>query len=117
MCRRSAIEPVVENAGHLETVLREHGHPLDQQLAARAGADHQDAFGADAAAPQARLVLAKKVALDGHQHEGDDDRIGEREPRVFEATIERHAGEGEHGGERAAAAHREELVNQCPPAP
>ena len=111
------LEPVVEDAADLVAILGEHRHPLDQQLAAGAGADHQDMFRANSPAPQARLVLAQQVALDRHEDAGDDDGVDERQSGIFKAAIERHAGQHQHAGERHAAAHGEELIDEGAAAP
>ena len=111
------LEPVVEDAADLVAILGEHGHPLDQQPAAGAGADHQDALRTDPPPPQARLVLAEQVALERHEESRNDDRIDECEARIFKAAIERHAGQDQHAGEGHPAAHREELIDQGSTAP
>ena len=113
------LQPVVEHAGDVVAILRKHRHPLNQQLAARAGADHQHPFGADAATPQSRLVLPEQIALDRHQDRRDDDGVNEGEPGIFEPAIQRHAGQRQHRGQGGPAAHGKHLVDQgaAPPGP
>ena len=82
------------------SILGEHRHPVDEELAAGPRPDHQDPLRADAPAPQAGLVLAQQVPLDGHQHEREDDGVDEREPAVLEVAIQRHAGQHQHRGQR-----------------
>src|SRR6266852_3493024 len=91
---------VIRDTNHVVPVLWKHAHSLNEHLAAGTGADHQHALGADALPAQPRLVLAQQIALSCHQHDGQQDRVRNRQPGVIATEVaERDHGQDQDRGE------------------
>ena len=90
---------------------------MDQELAAGSGADNQHPFGADAAPLLGDDQLPQDQAADAHQNQGCDHGVGQHQPRIQEATIERHQGRRHQTGEDAATDDGKKLVQKRPASP